>query len=163
MKNKKGFTIIEFLVYIGILSILLFIFADMFSSIANLRLEAEATSNVQQDGNYLVSKFIYDIYSAQSINSPSSRGAPTNTLQLMINGLNYTYATQSGNLIRSETDGNNQLNGYDTTISNLQFTRFGQGDIHDILQVQFTVNSVAKKTSGYETQQFETTVGLREK
>ena len=167
-KIKSGFTFIEFLVYIGILTIILTIFINMFSTIADFRLEAEATSNVQQDGNYLLNKFIYDISHAQSINIPSysSLGFPTDTLQLTIDGINYTYGVDaSKHLIRSGNDGDNQLNGYDTTISNLRFTRFGQEDkyIYDILKVSFTVNSVAKKTSGYETQLFETTVGLREK
>lgn len=157
---KKSFTIIEFLLYIGILSILLLVFADLFISMARLRTETESTSNVQQDSSYLINKFIYDIHQASTVSIPAHPSDQSPTLNLVINGVDYSYSLQGGNLVLSD---GNRLNGYDTTISNLQFTRLGQGDIHDVIKINFTVNSLVKNQAGYETQSYETVVGLREK
>lgn len=162
MKNQKsnGFTIIEFLLYIGILSILLLVFADLFISMARLRTETESTSNVQQDSSYLINKFIYDIHRASTVSIPADPLDQSPFLNLVINGVNYSYSLQGGNLVLSD---GSRLNGYDTTISNLQFTRLGQGDTHDVIKINFTVNSLVKNQTGYETQSYETVVGLREK
>ncbi|MEK7633708.1 MAG: prepilin-type N-terminal cleavage/methylation domain-containing protein [Patescibacteria group bacterium] len=162
MKNRKsnGFTIIEFLLYIGILSILLLVFADLFISMARLRTKTESTSNVQQDSSYLINKFIYDIHQASTVSIPAQPSDQSPILNLVINGVNNSYSLQGGNLVLSD---GNRLNGYDTTISNLQFTRLGQGDIHDVIKINFTINSLVKNQAGYETQSYETVAGLREK
>jgi type II secretory pathway pseudopilin PulG len=163
MKNKEGFTIIELLLYMGILSILLLVFIDLFISMGRLRTETEAISNVQQDSNYLFDKFIYDIHQASLVSVPALPLAQTKTLNLVINGTNYTYSSQSGNLILSDGTNNYQMNGYDTTLTNLLFTRFGSGDINDVIKINLSITSRVKNQKGYETQSFETMVGLRKK
>ncbi|KKP37475.1 MAG: hypothetical protein UR23_C0003G0010 [Candidatus Roizmanbacteria bacterium GW2011_GWA2_32_13] len=160
---KKSFTIIELLLYMGILSIILMVFIDLFVSMTRIRTENESTSNVQQDSSYLINKLVYDIHQAKSISTPATPLAQTNTLNLVINGTNYSYSSQSGNLILSDGVNNYQMNGYDTKLTNLLFTRLGSGDIHDVIKINLSITSRVKKQSGYETQSFETMAGLREK
>lgn len=163
LRNIEGFTIIELLLYMGILSIILFVFIDLFISMSRLRTESESISNVQQDTGYLLNKFIYDIHQAKSISTPAIPLAQSNTLTLVINGTNYTYSSQSGNLNLSDGVTNYQMNGYDTTLTNLLFTRLGSGNIYDVIKINFTLKSKVQKQSGYETQSYETVIGLREK
>lgn len=160
---KKAFTIIELLLYMGILSIILLVFIDLFISMSRLRTETEAVSNVQQDNNYLLNKFIYDIHQASSISVPALPAAQSSTLNLLINGTNYVYASQSGNLVLSDGINSFQMNGYDTTLTNLLFTRLGSGDSHDLIKINLSIRSRVKNQKGYETQSFETMVGMREK
>jgi len=135
---KKSFTIIELLLYMGILSIILFIFIDLFISMSRLRTETQAISNVQQDTSYLLNKFIYDIHQASTISIPATPLAQSNTLNLIINGTSYSYSSQSGNLNLYDGINNYQMNGYDTKLTNLLFTRLGSGDIHDVIKINLS-------------------------
>ena len=148
----------------GILSIILFIFIDLFISMSRLRTETESTSNVQQDSSYLINKLIYDIHQAKTISLPLQPSDQSKVLKLIINGTTYSYATDSAkNLIVSDGVTNYQLNGYDTQIPSILFTRLGLNDIHDVIKIKFTVTSRVKNPAGYESQLYETVVGLREK
>ena len=160
---KKSFTIIELLLYMGILSIILFIFIDLFISMSRLRTETQAISNVQQDTSYLLNKFIYDIHQASTISIPATPLAQSNTLNLIINGTSYSYSSQSGNLNLYDGINNYQMNGYDTTLTNLLFTRLGNGDVYDLIKINLSITSKVRDQKGYETRSFETMVGLREK
>lgn len=161
---KKSFTIIEFLLYIGILSIILMVFIELFVSLTRVRTENESTSNIQQDSSYLMNKFIYDVHRAKSITLPILPPSESNALNILIDGVTYIYATDSAkNLILSDGTNSYRLNGYDTTVPKILFTRFGQGDIHDIIKIQFTVTSRVRNPAGFESQAYETVVGLREK
>lgn len=164
MKIKKGFTIIELLLYMGILSIILLIFIELFVSLTRLRTENESTSNIQQDSSYLINKLIYDIHQAKTISVPLHPPGESKVLDMIINGTTYSYATDSAkNLIMSDGTTNYQLNGYNTQIPSILFIRLGQNDIHDIIKIKFTVTSRVKNPAGNESQLYETVVGLREK
>ena len=164
MKIKRSFTIIELLLYMGILSIILLVFIDLFVSLTRLRTENESTSNIQQDSSYLINKFIYDVHQAKTISLPLHPPDESNVLNMIIDGTTYSYEVDSeNNLIMSDGTNNYQLNGYDTQIPSILFTRLGQDDIHDVIKIKFSVTSRIKNPAGYESQLYETVVGLREK
>src|SRR4030042_2266826 len=158
---KRGHTIVELLVYMGILSILLVTLTNLFSLIVNLRLEAEGMSAVEQDGDFLLSRLFYDISRADSITVPADNGDTTSTLQLVIGGVTHTYATASGQLQITNDNGTDNLNGVDTTVSNISFQRIGNGGGQSTVNVAFTLTSVAVQIQGPETKSFSTTVGIR--
>jgi type II secretory pathway pseudopilin PulG len=161
---KKSFTIVEFLLYIGILSIILTVFIQLFVSLTRMRTENESTSNLQQDSSYLISKFMYDIHQAKTISLPLHPPDKSNTLTMTVDGVTYTYATDSAkNLIMSDGSNDYQLNGYDTSVPQILFTRLGQNDIHDVIQINFIIESRVRNPTGNESQSYETTIGLREK
>lgn len=164
MNKQKGFTIIELLLYMGLLSIILLVFIELFVSLTRVRMENESTSNIQQDSSYLINKLIYDIHQAKTISLPLNPPDESNVLNMIVNGTTYSYATDSAkNLIMSDGTTDYQLNGYDTQVSSILFTRLGQDDIHDVIKIKFTVASRVKKPAGFESQAYETIVGLREK
>lgn len=162
MKACKGFTFIELIVYMGILTILLTVLSSIFTSILNVQFESTATSSVNQDGRYLLSKLLYDVKSSSAILVPANPGTVSSTMQVTINSINYTYsASSSGNLqvVNNSTGETNVLNSYDTSISGLTFTRIGNGGSSDTMRVAYTVTSRTKENSGYETKSFQTTLG----
>jgi type II secretory pathway pseudopilin PulG len=162
-KLKRGTTLIELVIYMGLLSILLLILTQTFTTIIQTRLDTESTSSVQQDGNYLISRFMYDISRAQAISTPSTFGTGS-SLVINIGGTNYTYTLSNGKLQLTNSNGTNDLNSYDTTVSNLQFTRIGNGitpQTSDTIKVNFTLTSIVTRSSGKETQNFEITVAPR--
>ena len=164
---KKGFTIVELIIYIGLFSTVLVILTQIITSTLNIQLESQSLSTVEQDGRYILSRFSYDIPKATSISVPTTFGEinKTTDLQIKINGIIYHYYLNSGNLILDYPPSNSvQLNSFDSTISNLYFTRYNSsspGDSLDSIQIGFVVSSKSQPKSGPQTRSFKTVLGLR--
>lgn len=161
---SKGFTLIELVLYMGILSILVTAIAVIFSTVVDVQLESKATSSVDQNGRYLISKLLYDTRSASSIVTPANPGTQTNTLQITRNSINYIYSLDANSnllLTNQSTGESNVLNSYDTQVSGLQLLRIGSGGNSDTVQVNFTVTSRIVQAKGQESRSFQTTLGLQ--
>ena len=171
MKNKHftrrtshttyGFTLIESLIYLGILSTFLIILAEIFTSALAVQLSSQATSSVALDGQYIISRINYDLTRVQSVQQPANPGDSGNTLALNIGGNTFTYTQNGNNLTLTSTAGTNQLNGFDTTVSNLIFTRLGNSGGKPVVSVDFTLTAVTVPRSGAEIRTFHTTIGRR--
>jgi len=159
----SGYTLIELIIYVGILAILLGVLSSIFTSIVDVQLESSATSSVNQDGRYLLSKLLYDVKSSSAILIPASPGTSSSSLQLTINSINYTYSLDgNGNLqvVNNSTSETNILNSYDTSISGLTFTRVGNGGSSDTIRVSFSLTGKTIERAGVkETKTFQTTLG----
>ena len=158
--NKKnirnGFTLVELIVYITLLSIFLIVMTQIFVSILEVSTESEATSAVEQDSRFILSRFDYDITRSNSINVPD-----TNTLKLIISSETYTYTLASGNLILTTSSGSENINSSSTIIANLNFQKIGNPAGKDTVQINFTLNSETVRPAGPETRSYQTTIGIR--
>lgn len=164
LKNpQKGVTIIELVLYMGILTVLLTILTSIFVSALDVQSESQATSNVEQDGNYILARLAYDIHKAQNINIPSGNGETSGNFQIVVGGVNYTYSVDvNNNLILTNNLEANNLNGYGSDVSNFSVLRLGNiGKVEDTLKINFTVTSRTKRISGIETKDFQTNLSLR--
>src|SRR4030042_5852170 len=74
-KFQKGFTLVEILLYMGLLAILLVVLTEILVSILAVKIEFEATSSVEQDSRFLLSRLFYDINRASAITTPGSIGS----------------------------------------------------------------------------------------
>jgi type II secretory pathway pseudopilin PulG len=156
---SKGFTLIELVLYMGLMSILVGVLGSVFATIVDVQLETEATSSVDQDGRYILSKLLYDVKTATAIGTPGSAGVTSSTLQMTVNSVSYTYSLDSGgNLQVLNNFGTNILNSYDSQISNLSFQRIGNGGSNDTIKTSFTVTSRTQRKSGPESRTFQTTL-----
>jgi len=160
-KSNHGNTLIELLMYMGIFIILLAILLEMFGSVIDQQLTTEATSSVQEDGQYILTRLTYDIQRAQSISVPANTGDTSSSLQLVINGTPFTYSTASNNLQIITSGNTDVLNGYDTTVSNLSFKRLGTSNSKPEITFTYIVTSKVIKHNNPETQTYTTTVGTR--
>lgn len=164
LKNsQKGVTIIELILYMSILTVLLTILTSIFVSALDVQSESQATSSVEQDGNYILARLEYDIHRAISINIPATNGAISNNFQLAINGVNYTYSLDANNnLIIANNSESNNLNNYGSNVSDFSVQRLGNtGGIENTLKINFTITSRTKRISGFETKNFQTNLSLR--
>ncbi len=166
--KNRGFTLVEMLIYMGIFSIMLIALTQIFTSIIDVQLESQSNGSVSQDGQYILARLSYDIGRAQDIATPSAvaLGTPSTTLGLVmndVNGVNYTYASNSGNLAVVNNLGTNQMNGYDTTLSAVSFTRLGNSSAgsKNTIKFSFTLTSKTSRNSTYQSRTFQSTVGLR--
>lgn len=165
--KKKSFTIIELLIFMGILSIILYVLTDIFVSSLKVKTQSESQASLQQDSRYILAKLMYDINRATAINNPSL-GQESDTLEIIINSNIYTYTINNGNLLLTNDLGSNILNGYNTQLSNLRFLHLGTQPTDekpfpkDNVLINFSLESKALINSRQETLSFQTTVGLRQ-
>jgi len=159
--NNGGFSLIELVIYMGLLSVLILVFTDIFASTIDNQLSSRNTSNVADDGRFIYSRFIYDMGRAQSINQPSVYGSSSASMDLAIAGQNYTYSLSNNNLIITSPAGSYALNGYGSSISGLLFTKVGTTSAKDTIRINFTVKGVVTNRGILDQQVFQTTAGLR--
>lgn len=169
--NAKGFTLIELLIFTGIFTILLVIFTEIITSALNVQLESQSVSSIEQDGRFIISRLMNDISRAKAITVPSTLGTAgtTNSLTLNIEGADYTYHSTGNIFLLDSPIGNNvPLTSYDSTVSNISFTRYGnrntpsdENDFLDTVKINFTLTSKSIPKSGPRNKTFSTTVGLR--
>ena len=165
IKNKafkrKGFTLIELVVYMGIVGIFMLVLTDILVAILNTRLSSQSTSQVAQDGRYVYTRLIYDINRASGVLLPLNLGDINSSLQATISGKLYTYSLSNGNLMINDSSTSAQLNSVDTSISGLTFKRIGNVGGKSTIQINFTVSSRIVTNGTPDTEVFQTTAGLR--
>lgn len=159
--SRKGFTLVELLIFMGILTILLTVLTQVFTMILDSQLESQADSSVDQDGKYIINRLTYDLNNAQNINIPSIPGQQGETLQLVIGGINYAYSLNNGNMQLSDGNTTENLNSFNTNVSGVNFLRLGNPGGKNSIKITFTLTSKTIKNSGQEQEIFSTTLGLR--
>jgi hypothetical protein len=160
-KNTQGFTIVELLIYCGILTVFLYVMTSIFTSVLDMQLETETTNAATADSRYILARFGYDIGHANAIVTPASLGEEAPTLTLSTGGSEYTYALSDGNLMLTSPIGSGTLNSYGTTVSNVTFRRYGNVDGKHSVRITFTLTTTTSRIQGPEVRSFETTIGLR--
>lgn len=158
--NQKGFTLIEFLLYMALLSIFMLTLSEMFVSILELQTESEGLSFVEEDGRFILARLTNDINNASSISTPAAPGNTSDTLVLVLNGVQNTYSIQSNNLAISNPQGSANLNSSGSNVTAINFLRLGVAG-KDSIKISFTIQGVSVGNSGPETRTFNTTVTRR--
>lgn len=161
-RREFGATLIELLLYMGLLSLMITLLTGIFVSTLDVQLESQAHSSVQEDGEYILTRLKYDILRASAVIQPGIIGAQSNTLEITVSAIPYTYALGGTTLqLTNSIDGTVILNSARSTVSNLSFQKISSSAGKNTVRINFTVNSVAKRNSGNESKQFQTTVSLR--
>lgn len=164
IKNKikqKGSSFIEIILYMAIFSMLLTILLQLFASIIDIQLESQTRSSVLQDGKFILQRLTYDIRRAQNINIPASPGEQSSILQLVVDGINYTYAQNGSDLTLADNMGIDSLNSTETTVSNVSFKRLGIVNGKNSIQISFTLTSSIQRRQGPKQKTFNLSVGTR--
>lgn len=159
--SGAGFTLVELIIYMGLLVVMLLIFTDIFTSIIDNQLSSKNTSNVADDGRYIYSRFIYDVSRAQSVAEPASYGSASASMSLIIDGQSYTYALNNNNLIVTDPNGSYTLNSEGSSISGLLFTKVGTSSAKSTVRLNFTVAGNVTSRGISDQENFQTTAGLR--
>ena len=149
---KKGTTIVEILLYLGLLSIFLVVLVDVFVAGTNFKLESESASTLQSDSQFILARLMNDVANAGSVSIAG------NSLILDTG----TYSLVNGDLILTRDGESEKLNGLDTGLTSISFTELGNLDGVPSVQVKFEIESKITKQGGVkEKRSFQTTLGLR--
>ncbi len=165
---QRGYTLIELVVYMGLLGMLLVILSQFFIAALNVQLVSKADTAVEQDGAYLLARITYDLRRAATLTQPSlGQTVATLSATIVDNGVNnsYQYAVNGGDMVLTIAGNAVQLNSDQSTISNFSLTRIGNSGqsvtAKDTVRVGFTVQSNAITSAGAQSLDYQTTVSLR--
>ena len=155
--RRNGFTIMELMLYMGLLLILLAILSQLFTSSIESQLDSQSFSYVQQDGRFILNRMTYDIQNATAVTTPAALGATSTTLVLTIGGVTYTYSLTGPNLLVNGV----RMNGFNTTVSNLTFQKIGNSGGKPTVRFGYTLTSLVTSNGAPEIKSYTTTVGLK--
>jgi hypothetical protein len=159
--NYRGFTIVELLIYMGLMAIFITVLLGIFTAALKTKLATQSTSSISQDSRYILSKLSYDVNNADSITSPAL-GVTSDSLQIVTSGSTGTYSLNNGNLVKTSGGISANLNGNDTQLDSISFKNIGNSGGKPTIQVIYTVRSkIIIQGGGTETQTINTTIGTR--
>lgn len=161
MSIKNGQTLIELLIYMGILSIFMVTLTTILVSILDVQMESEATSSVEQDSRFILGRLYYDMNRASQITTPSSLGQITSSMAMVIDGITYTYSLSSGNLTLSWSSFIESLNSSESKVDSVTFQKLGNVSGKETVKINFSISSQTQRKAGPESKTFVTTVGTR--
>lgn len=153
--GRQGFTIIELLLSIGLLTILLGVLTNFLLTTLDVQLRVTSLSNVEQDARYLALRLEYDVRRATSMTIPAIDGQTDTSTTLLIDGSSHTFSIQNGSLTLTSPAGTDALTSAEVTITSFSVMRVGNTGNGDTLRFQYTL------ASGTETKDYQTSVGLR--
>ncbi len=145
IKIHNGFTVVELLIYMALLTIFLLVLLDLFTTTLNFKLQSEATSALNQDSRSILGNLNYNIYNSGTATVVSSS-------KLSLDSGTKVYELSGNDLLLNSV----KLNSLDTKVDNITFTKIGQ-----TIRISFTLESLITTNGGPRTQTINTTLGLR--
>lgn len=101
IRDQRGFTLVELLVYFGLFSILLVVINSMFITTLEQQTQDMARSVLQQESQYVLAKLKYDLYNADEVLVPADPGDVSQSLQFVADGVTQTYQLTNEHLTKT--------------------------------------------------------------
>ena len=167
--SGRGFSLLELLIYVAILSGLMVIISDSFISVSKARGQSEARSEVNASIRFATEKIRQDAKGASSITTPIL-GTASSTLQVTTGGMTVIYDTLSGQLRRREGNGVSTttafVTGTNVSVDTPTFTRLENYNAvlsatTTAIQVAMTIRYNASSTDWSYSDTLRTTATLR--
>jgi len=161
-KAKRGFTLVELLIYLGIFSGFVTLLSGLFIAILDAQQDMIQNARLEQDMHYLFSRIQYDVARAQDLILPASNGAVETELHLNIGGNIVSYYLESDKLkILEEGSTALSLNSYGVLIDSIEFQRLANTNGKASVRVSLDLKTDENDTSLQEQQSMVSTFGLR--
>lgn len=165
---SKGFTLIEFILYIGIVGVVLLVAGAIGLNVLFGKAKLMAIEEVSQNARFTIEKIADRVRNANAINSPAtSTSASTLSLKMASSTQNPTIFDLSGGVIRiTEGMGSTvNLTSSEVTITNLQFSNISYSNTPGTLRIELRlklVNPENRQEYNFE-KTFYTTANIRKK
>ena len=141
-KFSRGFTLVEMLIYLNLLSLLLIFISRIFLTTLDVQVRSQSSSAVQIDDQFLLSRLQYDVYRADAITLPVNIGDLSNSLVMQIGGDTFTYSISGGQLQLTNSMGTQSVNSNRTSISNFSVEKLGNLNGFPTVKVGYTITSL---------------------
>ena len=146
LKNHRGFSLIEIIVYVAIFSILVVVLASFLNSITSTRLHSQIVLEVNDQGSSAIKTIAQTLRNASSVNSPTMGSIASSLSVLTVSpATSPTVFSESGGVLYI-TEGSGSpvaLTNNKVVVSNLTFSNFSRSSTPDIIKVSFTITSIS--------------------
>lgn len=164
IKNQKGFSFLELIIYIAIFAIFLMVIVNIFSIIVSSYAKEEARAEVRQNLRFAIEKITDEIHSASDITQPAADGASGNVLILTVNGMPAQFSISGGILQKTTGVITENITSDKVTIdiSSDIFRRVGNANAKPAIQIILKISYNDEGKPYYKfSQTIQTTVSLR--
>lgn len=159
MKKSKGYTLIEILIYTVIVSLYLFLVAQLFISIKTANANSIALGALQKNSRQIVADLTSTLRNAQTVNTPA---AGQTTTVLSLNNGAISYQLQNGILQKTENGQTWDLTTPEVTLANLSFQNPVEATQTASLHLTLTIESNYLLEGGRQlSEDLVTTITLR--
>lgn len=156
---KKGFTLIELMIYTGIFAIVLSVALMLFFQAKTLENQIVQNQEIDQNARAVLLDFMQTIHSATDVSSPLA-GQSANTLLLNSNSIEY--AVTNGVVQKTTSGETSALTTPTVTVEDLTFTTRDGGDKPTVsLSFSIRTNTRVYGLPNYITRTYQTTMQLR--
>lgn len=165
ISTQRGYTLIELLLYVGIVGTLLVGMSTFFATVAEARIKNQTISEVDQQGTAVMQYLSQTIRNATSITSPAA-GASGASLTLVVptGALSPTVFSLSSSVLRVQEGAGATvaLTGGKVQITNLTFTNLTRSGTSGVVQISMTLSRVnPSNLNAYDYQRtFVTSVAI---
>lgn len=147
---KRGFTLIELVIYVAVVGLLFSMIVSLFFAISRARVKGQGVAEVEQQGYAAMEQMTQAVRNAKGINSPAP-GASASSLSITtyLSSTSPTVFSLSGGAL-TETDGVNAaaaLTGGQIVVSNLSFQNLAASSTDGSIKIQFTVSQASSTGS----------------
>jgi hypothetical protein len=144
-------------IFMGFLTLL----SGLFVSTLDVQKNATETARIEQDSQYLFSRFQYDITRASQVVTPATNGSTTQTLELVTPSGNLTYSVQNNRLSLTTAAGTESLTSPEISVTSISFTKLGDDNGASTLRLQINLQSSYPGESAPESRELTYTFGIR--
>jgi len=163
----RGFTLIEFLLYITIVATVVLIAGGIGLNVLLGKAKLSALQEVSQNARFSIEKIAYEVRNAEAINSPApGLASSTLSLQMAVAGVNPTVFDLSNGVLRIQEGTSDAINltSSEVTVSSVQFLNVSYSGTPGTVRVEMTVTFTNPDNRQEYTveQTFYTTANVRE-
>lgn len=165
--EKKGYTLIELLIFLTIFSIVMGTFVTILITILNIQNEQSGNATVSQQGQFLIQQIQYQVETAQLVGRSQDVTTSTLTMREFSPSLDpTTINVNNGTVYIQQGSGAlQQLTGNDVSVSNLLFTYHENLSTSSVaygtetVSFSFVMTATKSKGTGY-SQSFQSSATL---
>lgn len=142
MKQKNAFTLVELLLYIGLVVIILLAVVQLLAVMLQSRIKHQVITQVEEQGMLLMQRITQSIRNTDAIFSPAT-GEASNALSLDVAGVNNdpTVFSSSGGIIQMTEGANSSvaLIAGKVILTDLRFHNLSRAGTPGMIRIDFTL------------------------
>ena len=142
LKKSKGFTLIELILYVGIVGAVLLVVSILLMTLLTSRIKNETVSEVELQGTQAMQLITQNVRNAETVSVPA-RGEISSSLVITKEGENIAFSLDDGVIYIQEGSGNLiNLTNDRVLASSLLFENTGKENAPDSIRINFILSHV---------------------
>jgi type II secretory pathway pseudopilin PulG len=162
MQSKKGYTLVELLVFLAIATVAVVAFVGILVVVVQLQVRQSSAGSVEQESTALLQQLQYYTQNASLINIPINTSTSTLSLRMSSSALDpTTISVNSSGMVYLQQGSATAtpLTSSRVAVSNLSFVRHTNPPSHDTVSISFTMSyNAPTNTKQFFAQSFQTAV-----